>query len=183
MQINPYITVTGNVSEFDANNRSFTITPTQYIILTHTAAPFPIRGHFADTDSKKRWGTDGPKVAVGSTITLGGSLQWVVRQRNLDRSFEFAQVKVTTIAYLGTRGNLTGPSSRISFLSPYSITLCSLIISLFVRRSTWKSQNQKKMELERSSKTVKPITGRLTFHWRCFILSSKKKKTWWRLRR
>ena len=121
MQCNPYITVTGNVSEFDTNDRSFTITPTQYIILTHTSAPFQIRGHFADTDSKKRWGTDGPKVAVGSTITLGGSLQRVVRQRNLDRSFEYAQVEVTTIAYLGTRGNLTGPSSRIFFSPPYSI--------------------------------------------------------------
>lgn len=116
MQTNPYITITGNVSQFDSEDRSFTITLTQYIILTHTASPFPIRAHFADTNSKKRWGPDGPKVVVGSTITLGSSLQRVVRQRNIDRTFEFAQVEVTTIAYLGTRGNLAGPSSRIFFL-------------------------------------------------------------------
>ena len=93
------------------------------------------------------------------------------------RQIEFAQVEVTTITYLSTRGNLTSPSSRIFFSPPYSIALYSLIISHFLRRSTWKSQNQKKMELERSSKALNPITGHLTFYRRSFILSSKKKTT------
>ena len=75
MQTNPYITVTGNVSKFDIDNRSFTMTPTQYVVLTHSNLPFPIHAQFADSDSKKRWGADGPKVTVGTTITLGGTLQ------------------------------------------------------------------------------------------------------------
>ena len=75
MQTNPYITITSNVSQFDADEHSFTITPTQYIILTYTASPFPTHAHFADTNSKKRWGADGPKVTVGFTITSGSSLQ------------------------------------------------------------------------------------------------------------
>ena len=107
--------ITGNVSHFDSDERLFTISPSQYIILTHTAAPFSIHAHFADTNSKKRWGPEGLKVAVGSTITLGGSLQRIVRERNIDRTFEFTQVEVTTIAYLGTQGNLAGPPSCTSF--------------------------------------------------------------------
>jgi hypothetical protein len=57
MQINPYITVTGNVAKFDAQDRSFTMMPTQYVVLTHTSSAFPIHAHFADSDSK-RWGPD-----------------------------------------------------------------------------------------------------------------------------
>ena len=57
MQTNPYITITGNVSHFDTDDRSFTISPSQYIILTHTTAPFPIHTHFADTNLKKKVGT------------------------------------------------------------------------------------------------------------------------------
>lgn len=112
MQINPYITITGNVSKFDTEERSFTMTPTQYIVLTHSVSPFPIHAHFADSNSKKRWGADGPKVAVGSTITLGGFLQWVVRERTLDRALDFAQVEVMNIAYLTTRSSLASSPTR-----------------------------------------------------------------------
>jgi hypothetical protein len=75
MQTTPYITITGTVSKFDTEDCTFTMAPTQYVILTHTTSPFPIHAHFADSNSKKRWGAEGPKVAVGSTITLGGSLE------------------------------------------------------------------------------------------------------------
>ena len=84
MQTNPYITVTRCVTTFNVKDRSFTISPTQYIALTHTPSPFPIHAHFADSSSKKRWGSDGPKVTVGSTVTLGGLLQHVVRQHTID---------------------------------------------------------------------------------------------------
>jgi hypothetical protein len=117
MQVNPFITITGNVSKFNASDRSFTMTPTQYIALTHSTSPLPIHAHFADSESKKRWGPDGPKVAVGSTITLGGSFQRVAREHNIDRSLEFVQVEVSNIAYLGTRGNLASSSMREFFLS------------------------------------------------------------------
>ena len=117
METNPYITVTGNVTKFETGeNRSFTMSPTQYIILTHTTSPFPIHAHFADSNSKKRWGPDGPKVTVGSTITLGGTLQRVVREHNIDKPLQFAQVEVTNIAYLNTRTNLaTSPNRTYSF--------------------------------------------------------------------
>jgi hypothetical protein len=115
MQTNPHVTITGTVTKFDYDDRSFTMTPTQYIILTHTTAPFPIHGHFADSGSKKRWGADGPKLTVGSSITLGGSLQRIVREHTIDKPLQFAQIEVVNIAYLGsTRGNLTTPAIRMS---------------------------------------------------------------------
>lgn len=114
MKTNPFITVTGNVSKFNMEDRSFTISPNQYIALTHSASPFPIHAHFADSDSKKRWGNEGPKVAGGSTVTLGGLLQRVVRQHTHDRPLEFAQIEIMNIAYLSTRPSLATQSSRMS---------------------------------------------------------------------
>ena len=115
MKINPYITVTGCVSTFNSEDRSFTITPTQYVGLTRAASPFPIHAHFADSNSK-RWGVDGPKVAVGSTITIGGSFQRIVREHTIDRALEFAQVEVSNIAYVVGRGsNLSSTSTRMIF--------------------------------------------------------------------
>jgi hypothetical protein len=111
METNPYMSVTGSVTTFNMDDRSFTITPSQYTLLTHSASPFPIHAHFADSDSK-RWGSEGPKVAAGSTVTLGGSLQRVVRN-HLDQTLQYAQVEVTNIAYVGPRaGNLASSSSR-----------------------------------------------------------------------
>lgn len=113
METNPYVTVTGSVSKFNTEDRSFTMTPTQYIVLTHSTSPFPIHAHFADSNSKKRWGADGPKVAVGSTITLGGPLQRVVREHNINKPLQFAQVEVLNIAYLSTRANLPSSPTRM----------------------------------------------------------------------
>ena len=75
METNPYITMTGTVTKFNSGGHTFTMTPLQYVVLTHTTSPFPIHVHFADSNSKKRWGAEGPRVAIGSSITLGGSLQ------------------------------------------------------------------------------------------------------------
>lgn len=116
METTPYITVTGTVSTFDPNDRTFTMTPSQYIVLTHSSLPFPIHAHFANWESTRRWGTDGPRVTIGTTITIGGLLQRVVRERNIDRRLEFAEVEVVTIAYFGTRTNLTTTPARM-FLS------------------------------------------------------------------
>ena len=114
MELSPYITITGNVSKFDIEQRSFTMNPTQYVILTHSATPFPIHAHFADSDSKKRWGSDGPKVTVGSTVTLGGSLLRVTREPTIERSLQFAEVEVSNIAYITTH-TLTSPIRTSSF--------------------------------------------------------------------
>jgi hypothetical protein len=113
METNPYINVTGSVATFNAEERSFVTTPNQYSALTHSLMPFPIHAHFADSESK-RWGTDGPKVAVGSLITFGGSLQQVVRDHTVDRIFQHAQVEVVNIAYVGNRGgNFAEPPPRM----------------------------------------------------------------------
>ena len=113
METNPYITVTGTVTNFDVDDHTFTMTPSQYVVLTHSSLPFPIHAHFANWSSKKRWGPEGPKVTVGTTITFGGVLETVVRERNIDRKFEFAEIEVVSIAYFGTRSNLAVASSRM----------------------------------------------------------------------
>lgn len=114
MENSPYITVTGTVSTFDANAHTFTMTPSQYIVLTHSSLPFPIHARFANWDNKKRWGPDGPKVTIGTTITFGGFLERAVCERNIDRRLEFADIEVTNIAYFGTRTNLTASPTRMT---------------------------------------------------------------------
>ena len=113
METNPYIMATGTVTSFDAENHTFAMTPNQYIVLTHSSLPFPINAHFANSESKKRWGSEGPKVTVGSTITFGGLLQRVVCERNINKKLERAEVEVASIAYFGTRGNLTASPARM----------------------------------------------------------------------
>ena len=112
MEINPYITVTGTIAEFDTRD---TIMPNQYMVLTHSYSVLTIHGHFEDWHSNKRWGTDKPKVTVGTTITFGGFFERVVREYTLDRTFQFVQVEVTSIAYLGTCSNLANSPTGISF--------------------------------------------------------------------
>ena len=46
------------------------------------------------------------EVTIGSTVTIRGSLQRVIRQHSISRTLEFAQVKVINIAYLGARTSL-----------------------------------------------------------------------------
>jgi hypothetical protein len=112
METNPYITVTGTITTFDTDDHTFTTTPSQYVVLTHSSLPFPIHAYFSNCDSKKRWGPEGPRVTVGSTVTFGGLLERVVCERNIDRRLQFAQVQVTTISYFGTRTNLTTSPTR-----------------------------------------------------------------------
>ena len=121
METNPYITITGTVTTFDANDHTFTITPSQYIVLTHSSLPFPIHAHFANWESKKRWGPDGPKVTVGTTITFGGLLERVVRERNINRRIEFTEVEVITLSYFGTRANLAISPNRMLFFNHFEI--------------------------------------------------------------
>lgn len=115
MDSNPYITITGTITQFNAQDRTFMMTPKQYIVLTHGYSALPIHAHFADCDSKKRWGVDGPKVTVGSTVTFGGIFERVVRERTLDKTLEFVQIEVTNIAYLGTHSNLTNSPTGMFF--------------------------------------------------------------------
>lgn len=74
----------------------------QYIVLTHLSLPFSIHAHFANWDSKKRWGPNGPKVTIGSTIAFGGLLERVVCEWNINKRLELAEIEVASIAYFGT---------------------------------------------------------------------------------
>lgn len=115
METNPFITITGTVTSFDADEHTFTMSPNQYIVLSRTSLPFPIYAHFANSSSTKRWGPQGPKVFVGSTITFGGLFEKVVCERTINRKLEYAQVEVHYIAYFGTQGNLATTSPRMPF--------------------------------------------------------------------
>jgi hypothetical protein len=88
--------------KFNSEDRSFMMTPTQYIVLNHTTSAFPIHAHFANTDLKKRWGMKGPRVSIGSTVTFSGLLEQIIREHTPDRALQFAQVKVINTAYLTT---------------------------------------------------------------------------------
>ena len=56
METNPYITITGSVTKFDSEDRSFTMTPTQYVILTHTQHHLFQYMHISQTALLKRDG-------------------------------------------------------------------------------------------------------------------------------
>ena len=145
METNPYITVTGSVAKFDSESRSFTMTPTQYVVLTHSTSPFPIHADFADCTSKKRWGTEGPRIAVGSSITLGGSLQRIVREHNIDKPLQFAQVEVANIAYLGsTRGNVSMSQIRTFAYSQQNSESIIIMIHLLPQLEDGSSKTRKR---------------------------------------
>jgi len=91
--------------------------PTQYIGLLHTPSAFPIHAHFADSESKKRWGNDGPRVAIGSTITFGGFMERIMRERDIDRTLSFVQIEVTNIAYLSNLSNNPSSPTRAFYFS------------------------------------------------------------------
>ena len=111
MKVHPHITVTGTVTSFNMDDRTFTMSPTQYTVLQHTSTVFPIHANFADLDSR-RWGEGGPKVAVGSTITFGGLMKRVVRERDGETSLSFVDIEVSSIAYLS---NPISPSGIFFF--------------------------------------------------------------------
>ena len=74
MENNPFITVTGTITSFDADEHTFTISPTQYIVLGRTSLPFPIHAHFANSSSTKRWGSEG--LVSGSPVRSGFSAKF-----------------------------------------------------------------------------------------------------------
>ena len=56
MEINPYVSVTGTVDQFNAKDHTFTMTPNQYIVLTHSYSVLPIDAHvtFCQLGFKKK---------------------------------------------------------------------------------------------------------------------------------
>ena len=153
METAPYINVTGTVTTFDAEDHTFTMTPNQYIVLSHCTLPFPIHARFANWESKKRWGPEGPKVTVGSTVTFGGLLERIVRERTIDRRLEFADIEVASIAYFGTRANLTISPTRMSFKKLAMTHTFNSLTTLILRIGKQSLWTPKTMELGHPSKT------------------------------
>lgn len=95
METNPYITMTGTVTRFDADDHTFAMMLNQYIVLTHSLLPFPIYAHFTNWDSKKRWGPD------GSTITFGNLLERLYVNRTLTRDLNLLKLRSPALLILG----------------------------------------------------------------------------------
>jgi len=69
-KIRPYINVTSIVTDFDQDDHSFNMCPTQYTALARSTSPLPLHGYFVES---KKWGEGKkPRVSVGSTIAFGG---------------------------------------------------------------------------------------------------------------
>ena len=51
-KIQPYINVTGVITDFNQIDHSFNMCPTQYSTLPHTASPLPLHSYFVEY---KRW--------------------------------------------------------------------------------------------------------------------------------
>jgi len=100
------------------DDRTFTITPSQYSVLQHMTPGFPIHAHFADVNTK-RWGEGGPKVTIGTTVTFGGLMKRIVRERNIDRSLSFVEVEVCSIAYFSNPNSPISPTGMLFILSAY----------------------------------------------------------------
>lgn len=107
---NPYIVASGITENFDSANLTFTLTPSQYINLSHTVLDCPL-SCFIDSESKK-WKTKKPMPITGSTISITGMLNKVKRGFNHAITFE---IELDSIAYLGRQSaSLTSPSNRTS---------------------------------------------------------------------
>ena len=147
METNPFITVTGTVTSFNADERTFTICPNQYIVLSRTSLPFPIHAHFANSSSTKRWGSDGPKVFVGTTITFGGLLEKVVLERTKEKRLEYAQVEVHYITYFGAPPNLSTSPTRTCSSEYHCLINKHSSLGTIIRIRKFKHRSSKTMEL------------------------------------
>ena len=108
----------GTVDEFDTNKLSFTLTPSQYINLTHTVLDCHLSYYF-DPESKK-WQNKKPMPTTGSTISVEGILMNVKRGFKRRPTFE---VEIDSIAYFNRSSETSSSGSRCkSMFSPILIT-------------------------------------------------------------
>jgi hypothetical protein len=93
--------------------------PSQYIALTHTSSSFPIHGHFLES---KRWGEGRrPKLFAGTSLSFGGFIDRIHRERNLNRSL--SQVEIEVVSFSPTP---TAPTSQCMFSSFFKFSLPSI---------------------------------------------------------
>ena len=101
----PYIAVTDVVSSFQTSDHSFDMSPSQYTALTHTSSPLPIHGHFIES---KRWGEGKkPKLFNGSSVSFGGFVDRIHRERDLNRTLSQVEVEVLTVSFIPTQAGFT----------------------------------------------------------------------------
>ena len=113
-KICPYVNVTGIITNFDTEDHSFNMCPTQYIALPHTTSPLPLHGYFMES---KQWG-DGKKLtlSLGSTIAFGGFIDRIRREHSIDKAMLSMEIEVANIAYIATRLNTqNSPNHRYFF--------------------------------------------------------------------
>jgi hypothetical protein len=112
-KIRPYINVTGIITNFDQDDHSFNMCPTQYTALPRTASPLPLHGYFVES---KRWGEGKkPRLSVGSTIAFGGFIDRIRRERNIDKAVLSMEIEVANIAYISNRPE-NSPNRESPFL-------------------------------------------------------------------
>jgi hypothetical protein len=108
-KVSPYITVTGTVSSFHTADHSFDMTPSQYTVLTHSTSTFPVHGYFIES---KRWGeAKKPKLFTGTSVSFGGFLEKIHRERNLNRTLSQVEVEVSTVSFIPTQTGFGAASS------------------------------------------------------------------------
>jgi hypothetical protein len=73
------------------------MSPAQYTALTHSSTSFPIHGHFIES---KRWGEGKkPKLFTGTSVSLGGFIDRISRERDHNRSLSQVNVEVLTVSF------------------------------------------------------------------------------------
>ena len=103
---NPYVVASGITRESDPTNLTFSLTPSQFVNLSHSVLDCPL-SCYIDPESGK-WGIKKPLPVIGSTISISGFLMKI--ERNADRQPTFV-IKLDNIAYLSSPYRQHGPAS------------------------------------------------------------------------
>ncbi|KDR70862.1 hypothetical protein GALMADRAFT_144341 [Galerina marginata CBS 339.88] len=126
VKTHPHITAAGVVTEYNRNNHSFSMRPSQYAALPHATSPLPIHGEFMES---KRWGNNGPpKVSIGTTVALSGFIE-VIRRDGPSQTVTSVEVEVVNVTFLSSRGGSQtvpnrlpthgqGPQTRFNYDNP-----------------------------------------------------------------
>lgn len=102
--------------------------PSQYTALTHSSSPLPIHGHFIES---KRWGGGKkPTLFPGTSVSLGGFIDRIHRERDIIRAVYQVEVEVLTISFIPTLPNAPSDAHRmiIFLLFPFIIFLISTLL-------------------------------------------------------
>jgi hypothetical protein len=95
------------------------MSPSQYTALTHSSSPFPIHGHFIES---KRWGEGKkPKLFPGTAVSLGGFIDRIHRERDINRSVSQIEIEVVTVSFIPIQTH-AAPDCTIISLFPLFIS-------------------------------------------------------------